>query len=217
MLIALTGADGVGKSTVSKLLLQEVAHHGKRFKTLDRWNMLDTSLFPQSRFISAPLPEVKQCVAEMEGPSRFLFILWTIYGVLESYDPASPHITFIDSYWMKHPAAEVAYGLPEKFVLNIIELLPKPDLTILLDLSPELAYERKEKSGFADLNYYECGMDKTRSYNSFIQHQSKIRSQLLCWADSNKWHKIDTSRPVEEVAAAVSGLAIEHFFDTKSH
>lgn len=211
MLIALTGADSIGKSTVSKLLAGEADNHGRMMQVLDRWDICNNPEYPQGRFIRIPLPELKQCVAEMRGPSRLIFILWTVYSVIESYDPESPTITLIDSYWMKHAAAEIAYGLPEEFVLGLVSMLPKPDLTILMDLPPEMAFQRKEKSGFSDLNYYECGMDKTLSRDSFISHQSKIRAQLAHWSQQNGWHRIDASGQPHEVADAISKLALNYF------
>ncbi len=181
---------------------------------LDRWDICDNVAYPQNRFIRVPLPELKQCVAEMRSPSRLMFILWTVYSVIESYDPESPTITFIDSYWMKHAAAEIAYGLPEEFVLGLVSLLPKPDLTIWLDLPPEKAFQRKKDSGLSDLNYYECGMDKSLSRASFISHQSKIRARLARWAQQNDWHPVDASGQPGDVADAVSKLTLS--YSTKS-
>ncbi|WP_298773184.1 hypothetical protein [uncultured Shewanella sp.] len=216
MLVALTGPDGTGKSTVSKVIKEEVLKTGRKLETVDRWDILNTSNFSQSRFIHSPLKELKECVSEMKGPSRFLFILWTIYSVLEDYDPASPTITFIDSYWMKHAASEIAYGLPESFVENAIELLPKADLTICLDLSPEIAYQRKSTATKIDLNAYECGMNSSLSSESFIHHQNKIRNQLQVWSHKHHWRVVEACQSPSNVADSVSTLIYEYLHSKQS-
>jgi len=207
MLIALTGADGVGKSTVSALLKNNLGKGGENLKTVDRWDIMKNNDYPACRFIQPDLTDLKQCIAEMQGPSRFMFILWSIYSVMESYERDTSSITFIDSYWMKHAAAEISYGLSEKYVRELISLLPTPDLTILLKLPAEEAYRRKTIGKEVDLNYYECGMDKNLSRERFINHQNSINSILSRWSNEYRWFEINTDKPVMIVEEEISVLS----------
>jgi dTMP kinase len=212
MLVSITGADGVGKSTVSALLERTIVEQGHDFKVLDRWDVCNSEQFPHCRFIGMPKEKLRHCVSDMTGPARALFIFWTLYTVMESYDPNDGSVTFIDSYWMKHAAAEVAYGLPEAYVESLLSLLPKADLTILLEAPAQVTYARKEKAGFVDLVPYECGMDSRVSRDSFIGHQARLSAQLKQWSLEHQWQVIDTTVPLEQVTkqviAIVESLAV---------
>ena len=203
MLIAITGADGVGKSTVSSMLATLLNQQDVTMKSLDRWDVCSAEKFPWCRFIGMPKEQLRHCVADMPAHSRLMFIFWTLYTVIEEYRQDSSPITFIDSYWMKHAAAEVAMGLPGLWVEQLAAEFPKPDLTILLDVPPEEAWRRKEQSDFIDLNRYECGMVEQTSKESFIQHQQKLREVLQSWAIKKNWAVVNTHCSVDAVSQQV--------------
>jgi thymidylate kinase len=196
MLIAVVGADGAGKSTVTAAVRARMAAAGYPARVVDRWDIVDNPAYPTARFLRPDVRDLRSCVALMANPSRFLFLMWA--SALALSDPYEG-LTFLDGYWMKHAASEVAYGLDPAWVESVAHGLPKPDLTVHLRLSPELAWQRKGGQPYP----YECGMDLTRSRPSFLAHQGRIGEVLDGWADRDGWYPVDASQPLETVVSSV--------------
>ena len=68
--------------------------------------------------------------------------------------------------------------------------LPQPDVTILLDIAPEVAAARKAE-----------GRDK---FESDLPMLGRVRASYLRQAADLLWLVIDAARPVESVAADVA-------------
>jgi dTMP kinase len=195
MFIAFTGTDGAGKSTQSVLLQQWLATQGYRVKVLDKWDIFDHSKFPECRFIHGQLPELRECIAEMEGPARALFLFWSIEITLKALKNNSDHDIYIcDGYWMKHAASEIVYGNSTRLVDSLINELPPADITFHFKIDPSLAAKRK-----TEFTPYECGRDSTMTLPSFLTHQHKVRTLLDSWSESFQWQKIDAAADKDEI------------------
>ncbi|HEX2091050.1 MAG TPA: hypothetical protein VHG28_01565 [Longimicrobiaceae bacterium] len=211
MLIVVTGADAVGKSTLTRALRSRLEAQGSSTRQLDKWQIYDFEAHPECRFLEGvPLGKLRSCISSMPVPARTLFLFWTmLISMREELVGGSEHV-FIDSYWYKHAASERVYGASEELIEAAVATLPGPDLVILLDIEPARAWERKEAGGFADVVPYECGMDPEMTRESFIAHQSRLRGELLGWASRFGWRVLAADRPVdsleEEVLAMVAGV-----------
>jgi thymidylate kinase len=204
VLVAITGADGAGKTTASRALIRELARDGIDAVSLDRFAILDKERCPSARFVSADIRQLRGHVLRMSASQRLLFILWSMSVTLEERpsSAAKDELIIYDSYWMKFAAAEIIYGIPEAAALTIAGLLPPPDITVYLRLSPEQSLERKRD----DLVPYECGMDPACPPESFLRHQKRIQAQLDAWAERNGWIQLDAAGPVESVVAGLLGI-----------
>ena len=80
----------------------------------------------------------------------------------------------------------------------------KPDLTILLDMSPQEASQRKTVNGNRSEDQIEA---------KGIQYQTIVRKGYLELAAQHEWRKIDVSRNLRksEIADQVDEIIIEHF------
>jgi dTMP kinase len=209
MLIAFTGCDGCGKSTQLRRAEQWLKSRGVAVHVVDKWRLKDRSLVPECRFIGGSLEELKQCIAEMEGPARALFLFWTLTITAQriSEARAAGEICLADGYWMKVAAAELTYGCSPALIARCVEQLREPDLTLLFDAPPEETLRRKLAADL--LTPYECGRDASLSPGGYLAHQKAVRAVLRTWAEEHGWRVIDASQPTEAVWDTVRGV-LEH-------
>jgi dTMP kinase len=206
VLVAVVGADGAGKSTVTSSLVAELEQRGVPARRVDRWDVVDNPHYPSARFLKPDIPDIRRSVADMPSQLRFLFLLWTIGTALldEQGSDADPEgVVLLDGYWMKHAASEIIYGSDPRWIESAVSELPVPDLVIYMHLDPAVAWRRKVG---IDLVPYECGMDVTCSQDAFIRHQQALQSLLLAWSQRDHWVKIDASLPPAEVSVAIADL-----------
>jgi dTMP kinase len=203
MLITITGSDGCGKSTVTRLITEKLAISGINAARIDKWDIYNLGQHPECRFLQQPISELRKCISEMTVPARTLFLFWTMYVTMtkKAYDGFG--VTLVDSYWIKHAASEQIYGASKQLINVLSSSLPRPDLVFVLDIAPEVAWERKARNGFADVVPYECGMDPCLKESSFILHQSKLRNLLRRWARDRKWQVMNAMKPPNELVAQI--------------
>jgi dTMP kinase len=204
-LVAITGSDGAGKSSVVEALVERLAPRAAR--VIDRWDILRPEIHPQCGFIGASREELRAQMAQMPVAARSLFLFWTFGMMLDGQLDTADEIVLSDGYWMKHAAAEVAYGADRAWIEAMGRTLPRPQLTLLLDIDPSVALARKQR-----LVPYECGMDPRATPEAFVRHQAAVRAILLDWAKVEDWVCIDASEPlakvVDRLTGAIDGLAL---------
>lgn len=196
MLIAIAGSDGAGKTTLCRKLQSALSEKNVPAVRMDRFDILDHDLCPSAAFVRDGRDSLREHALHMPDPARLLFILWSMAMTVSSpklreSDP-QPVIIY-DSYWMKHVAVETIYGVPEQASISIVDMMPKPDLTIYLKSTPENLFDRKHD----DLVPYECGMDPTCSRQSFVGHQRKIMDYLDRWSLQQNWLELDAMQTHE--------------------
>ncbi|PZT77247.1 MULTISPECIES: dTMP kinase [unclassified Streptomyces] len=202
MLLALTGTDGVGKSTVTRAFVAELNARGYRARTVDRWDIVADSRYPAARFLSHDIRDIRTCIADMPGTSRLLFLIWSMAMALEGVREEPGEVVVVDGYWMKHAAGEIAYGLDPEWVEALVAGVPTADLTVRLSLDLATAWQRKQ----GDLVPYECGMDPACAEDSFLAHQRSISDHLDRWTKRHHWPTVDADRPVPLIVAELAGL-----------
>ncbi len=203
MLIAFAGADGAGKSTLSKLVEQELRRKGFDAVRLDRFDILNHAMTPASRFIETDILTLRQSVMAMPSASaRLLFILWSMAITASSQINDHPgRVIIYDSYWMKHTAAEIIFGADEQAAIAAAGLLPKPDLVFYIRLESEHLLARKPD----DRVPYECGFDADCRPESFLSHQRRIQAYLDAWSKRFGWQEIDGAKSQHALAAELAG------------
>jgi thymidylate kinase len=130
----------------------------------------------------------------MKGIARPLFLIYTFAIAFGKYPPNKNEIILVDGYWQKHLGTESALGTDGDWFTKVCSVLPKPDITVLLDIDPRIVLSRGKRP-----KPYECGCDFSCSDNSFILHQSKVRSILLDAAEKFGWQKVDAARTEDQV------------------
>ncbi|CAM4047435.1 deoxynucleoside kinase [Pseudoalteromonas byunsanensis] len=204
MLISIVGSDGAGKSTLTKALFEHFQSMNRDVQLVDRWDILNEQLVPSCSFIDRDLKTLRTRVAQMPLNARFRFLTWAMSISLDEAIQRNNKETILifDSYWFKHAAVEMVYGLDTEFVMGLVNSLPKPDLVIHLDAEPTVTLERIREN----LVPYECGMDEHCSDQSFLAHQHKVQDILATWSKAYNWHKLDAQMPTSEQVKTIVTL-----------
>ena len=150
MLIAIEGIDGSGKTTIARFLeeeLKKIGYNVVRFK--------EPTDSEYGRKIKQILKErIVSPKEELE-----LFLKDREVDVRDNILPALKEgkIVIMDRYYYSTIAYQGALGLDVEEIKKLNEKFPKPDLVIILDVSPETALKRikakRKPDRFEDLNY----------------------------------------------------------------
>jgi thymidylate kinase len=191
----LTGPDGCGKSTHVRRLsawLQNEQH--QKTGVFSVWEIAKNPRYHSHAFIS-DRRAVNQYLGLLHGGSRALFVF---HGLYESYSLAmseEPAALLADGHWHKYAFTEHLHGEDLEWLKNIAGGFPQPRVTIFLDISPEIAWDRKQGAVTA----YECGFaSPTREH--FLEFQTRLRDLFLREAQEAGWIVLATDRPEDDVA-----------------
>ena len=181
--VAIEGIDVSGKSTVISLLEKKLPRvyatrepsSGPIGRLIKEWALKGGSVDPHVDALLFAADRIEHYKREIEPRVR------------EGY------IVISERYIESSIAYQGAAGVSREFVKYINSLVPKPDLTIILDVDPSIAEARIRQRGGAEK--YE--------YLSFLR---KVREIYLARAAEEGYPVIDASRRPEEVAADVAEL-----------
>src|SRR5712691_7077591 len=98
MLITITGADGSGKSTITRMVKEKLTSSGINAVQIDKWDIYNFEQHPECRFLKEPLSELRKCISEMSVPARTLFLFWSMYLTMEKTTSDCFDVTVVDSY-----------------------------------------------------------------------------------------------------------------------
>ena len=182
LLVAFEGLDQSGKQTQAELL---------RDRLTDRQR--DVRLFSFPDYDTAIGAEIGHALAGERSyesdAMQLLYVANRYEWKQRMFDArASGTILLCDRYLASSVAYGEGQGLDAAWLAEIQKYLPQPDLTILLDMSPDESARRKS-----------AGRDK---YERDLGLLARVRDSYLRQAASG-WVRIDAERPREVVAAEV--------------
>jgi thymidylate kinase len=135
----------------------------------------------------------------------YLQCVW--YSLVYEYG-VSPHINservaIVDGWFYKFIARKMQEGVLSYTQLErMFSSVPKPDLTVLLDIDPNIAAKRK-----SEFTFFESGghIGQSHSIANFISYQTLTRENLLTLACNLKWDVItvDSEESPKEIANRV--------------
>ena len=188
MLIAVEGIDGSGKTTVVRFLIEELRKRG-----YDVVAFKEPTDSEYGRRIRQILKERRVSPEE----ELDLFIKDREFDVQNNILPAlkSGKIVIMDRYYYSTIAYQGALGLDVEMIRKLNEQFPKPDLVIILDVSPETALKRikakRRPDRFEDIEYLR-----------------KVREIFLSL--KNNVVVVDAERNIDEVKRDVLKVVLEH-------
>lgn len=185
-LIAVCGIDGSGKSTLAKNILNRFTEKNlkcciKRLTTYDEfldkfnkvkdlYNMTYAHDFPEEIFAN-------------------ILSINFVYKFICEINPiltGDGNIIIFDRYYYSHLANQSAFGVNIESIKKILQLCPKPDLTIYLDADIDLAISRINKRE----NIKNCE-NKTFLY--------KVRENFLKLATEEEFLVINANEPENKI------------------
>jgi dTMP kinase len=190
LLIAFEGLDQSGKQTQAELLRQRLTESGRTARLLSFPDYLTPIGIELGRALRG----------EHEYAADVMQLLY-IANRYEWKDEITRErdggtILICDRYLASSVAYGEAHGLDDAWLAEIQKYLPQPDLTILLDIPPDVSARRKT----SDRDKYERDLPML----------ARVRESYLRQAKNGGWRRIDGDRDLkvvgEDVFKAVSAL-----------
>ena len=183
LLIAFEGLDQSGKQTQAESLRDFFAARGRECRLLS---------FPD--YATAIGSEISRALhGERDYPADTMQLLYVANryehrGAIEASLKAGAVIV-CDRYLASSIAYGEAQGLDAAWLTEIQRFLPQPDLTIMLDIAPETAVQRKA-----------AGRDR---YERDLSLLSRVRESYRRQSEQANWVRVNGERPKGEVSADV--------------
>jgi dTMP kinase len=183
LLIAFEGLDQSGKQTQAERVREQVTARGRDCRLLS---------FPD--YTTAIGTEIAKA---LHGEREYGADVMQLLYVSNRYE-RRPDITrwlgegavvVCDRYVASSIAYGEAQGLDSQWLTDVQRFLPQPDLTILLDIAPEIAVQRKA-----------AGRDR---YERDLALLSRVRESYRRQAEQNGWLRLDGERPRDVVSSDV--------------
>jgi len=183
LLVAFEGLDQSGKQTQAELLRDRLISNGRRVRLLS---------FPDYQTVIGA--EIGRA---LRGERHYTADVMQLLYVANRYEfkdeilrvTESGTIILCDRYLASSVAYGEAFGLDGAWLSEIQRYLPQPDLTVLLDIEPQVSASRKT----ADRDKYERDLALL----------ARVRESYLRQASSPGWLRLDAGRDRDAVAAEV--------------
>jgi dTMP kinase len=181
--VAIEGIDGSGKTTLSTMLCQHLKMFGKLCETVKE------PFYEEVKSLLAKMPNMNPIAeAYLFAADRLLMHSTELVKLLKDREK---RIIIGDRSYLASLVYQTARGAPLEVVLSLNSYALEPDLVILLDVDPNIAWERLKKKDDRQLRHLE---DKEKF--------QKLRENYLWLARAITFPPIvviDASPPPEEV------------------
>ena len=193
--IVFEGIDGSGKSTHIKLLAKELRGRGLQ--------VLETSE-PSRDSIGTFIREY----AERNG-DRFTLETETLLFAADRYEHVKQVITpalqrgmvvISDRYFYSSIAYQGATGIDLDWIREMNRFAPRPDLSVLLDISPEYSLQRVN--------------DRAKTVFEVSDYLRKVRDIYMGMVERGELVRVEADRPRDEVRADIQGL-VDGFLESR--
>ncbi|MFB6489888.1 MAG: dTMP kinase [Thermoproteus sp. AZ2] len=184
LFVAVEGIDGSGKTTVISLLAKRVPNayvtrepsEGPIGKLIKGWALKAGTASPYVDALLFAADRIEHYFAEIKPALERGLVVLT------------------ERYVESSIAYQGAAGVDVKFLELINFQVPKPDLTVILDIAPEVALARIRARGLAEEKYERLDFLK------------RVRELYLRRAEERGYAVINAERPAEDVAEEVYRL-----------
>jgi dTMP kinase len=188
-LIAFEGLDQSGKQTQAELLrnrLKAAGHKSRLVSFPDYGTSIGEEIARALQGEREYGPDVMQLLYVANRYERKPDLQRWLDGGL---------ILVSDRYLASSVAYGEAFGLDPAWLLDMQKFLPQPALTVLLDISPETAVQRKS-------------VDRDR-FERDLALQARVRDAYERLSVAPDWIRVNGERPPEEVAGEVFSAVTE--------
>jgi dTMP kinase len=183
MLIAFEGLDQSGKETQARRLAESLRTDGRRVETLS--------------FPDYATPIGKEIGAALRGDREFGPDVMQLLYIANRYEKKPLILEWLkagaDVVCDRYVASSVAYGesqgLDPSWLTETQQHLPRPDLTIVLDIAPETAVARKR-----------AGRDR---YERDLALLARVRESYRRQAQQPNWALVSGEQPMEAIAEQI--------------
>lgn len=197
MLIVLEGIDGAGKSTLAQRLPEKLRRAG--LGEVELWRKQDHSFGDQwLNFRMAGLRDLiwgdprSEPEHDTLGTEHYLFLHAAWFAAVHRHrvQPlrSQPDRNAVADGWYYRSVAKavVRSNVPAEWALSLFEQGRPPDLTVLVDVDPEVAWERRGGNFTpSELGRWDGRTGDPRQ--AFCSYQSEVRDRLREMAMNRSW------------------------------
>jgi len=204
LFLVVEGIDGSGKATQASLLANWLTKEGLKVETFELPGESPAGgLIKRCLRGEEPLPSPEE-FALLYASDRFHHLPMLLNALSES------DVVIFDRYTASNMAYQGARVPPErreaflKWLKDVEDPLPKPDLTFFLDVEPEAARELVEKRGWLDRN------------EEWLDYQKEVHSLYVKLSDGEGWVRVMCTEggvvlPPERIHIILKGILLERF------
>ena len=192
MLVVLEGIDGAGKTTVARRLAAELPHVrvlGKSTVPFDHNPYLERKM-GELRAVIWP-PDLATRPEDDFGELYWLFLQAAWFSVVDrSLGPranGNGEVTLFDGWWYRAVEKLAGCGRDRAWIESLFASVREPDLIVLLDVDPRLAWSRREEFKSFEIGRWSGGSEGDPR-ESFCRFQGALRESLLTRAREGSWH-----------------------------
>lgn len=189
--ICITGPDGAGKSSlIRELLEEEKLSNGKKIKEVSIWDQFH--LPEERRYIHIKSKQhVDQYLNSLAPASRTFFLLHCLVQSMEMARQEKVELAFLNGYWYKYMASEVAHGGQMDTLIKWAKVFPEPEMIFSIQVPVTVAAVRKTAySG------YESGFPTQRDQITFLRFQTKVHAAFEQIMKGKPVHLLDGQQPL---------------------
>jgi thymidylate kinase len=213
MIVAIEGIDGAGKSHVCKLLVNQLEARGVSGRLLERNSVkLDDEFSDRllSNLRSIIWPGDPEPQSDPLGTHFYLYLLAAWFVALKKYVSLMPRGVHVmdGSYFRVVAKAHLRGGLDINWLQSLFAASLQPDLVLLLDVDPAVAWKRRPSFKATELGRWDgFGTDPEEA---FCMYQNAIRKVLLHFAAERGWVVISQTAdsPPEQIAQQIERIVL---------
>lgn len=197
MIACVTGPDGSGKSTQVAAVAGRLREEGRSVASSQIWDpMLDPAFAGRALF---DRPAKADAYLELlDSTSRMYFLCHALQESLVRARARQTDVVLLNAYWYKYYAVEVAHGGDAPTLRTINSVLPEPDVTFYLRISPSAAARRKER-----FTGYETGFAAARTAAAFESFQVPAAREMEALAGEFGWIALPGGEPAAEITERI--------------
>lgn len=203
-LIVIEGIDGSGKTTVAQLLRNRL---GEKAYFLSKKSM-EANIDFQKQFMSEIKPilwerKPTEPISEIDEESwLYLHILW--YHMLQKFvinnKIKNYEYVIMDGWYYKFLARHFVNRKMETSTAEfLVKRLLQPDKIFLLNVSPEICFNRKGQIKASECGVHEKGKKTELAINDFCEYQEKVYAAYIRILNGSELSIIDASQTIENV------------------
>jgi len=218
--IGLEGIDASGKTTISLLLEQQLNDMGisakrllKRYTDYDNVNLSNFSKSLKSLIWECE-DDILKCIPSQSW--LYMHAIWynvltenLIKPKLKEYD-----VLIVDGWFYKlFSRFKLKTDFDNDLLNTISNSIIKCDKVFILDTSPEVCWERREKFKATEMGGYDFEIDDPKQ--SFIKYQNMVREQLLMMSKNDDWGVVNSNDLSTEQLTNHLAKEIKHLIDNR--
>ena len=210
-LICFEGIDASGKTTTAVALSKKFAEQGVKAFLIEKKD----TLFPTT-FLASHMTIIKKALWDYPkdepigdlGNHHWIMLMASWFSVLDHtlIRPAilEGSVVLLDSWYNKFLLRFLQKNIFNlEYLESFYSHLTVPTATILLDVSPEIAFKRREVFHPTETG----GIDGYKGANAFVEYQTKIREGFHVLAKARQWLVVENDvRGVEQTVEHIWSL-----------